>query len=210
MAVVKLGKELREEIIKSAKNIFKAKYDAAKKELEDSKLGDEVYNLVMQPYQHHVSQLPSEFFAKADEFQIEVDNVTVKFHLNGKKPWFRDQMPENRYAKLTNSYYNYHLTLKKDNPEFDEYLGKVRLFKEKSQMINQNEKNFVGGITKVLDAYTTLAPALKALPALWDLLPDDTKDKHKEVVERKKTKAEDIDIDFGSIASTIIANKLGA
>jgi hypothetical protein len=66
------------------------------------------------------------------------------------------------------------------------------------------------GITKVLDAYTTLAPALKALPALWDLLPDDTKDKHKEVVERKKTKAEDIDIDFGSITSTIIANKLGA
>lgn len=210
MAVVKLGKELREEIIKRAKNIFKAKYDAAKKELEDSKLGDEVYNLVMQPYQHHVSQLPSEFFAKADEFQIEVDNVTVKFHLNGKKPWFRDQMPENRYAKLTNSYYNYHLTLKEGNPEFDEYFGKVRFFKEKSQMISQNEKNFVGGITKVLDAYTTLAPALKALPALWDLLPDDTKNKHKEVVERKKTKAEDIDIDFGSIASTIIANKLGA
>jgi hypothetical protein len=210
MAVVKLGKELREEIIKRAKNIFKAKYDAAKKELEDSKLGDEVYNLVMQPYQHHVSQLPSEFFAKADEFQIEVDNVTVKFHLNGKKPWFRDQMPENRYTKLTTSYYNYHLTLKKDNPEFDDYLGKVRFFKEKSQIISENEKNFVGGITKVLDAYTTLAPALKALPALWDLLPDDTKDKHKEVVERKKTKAEDIDIDFGSIASTIIANKLGA
>lgn len=210
MAVVKIGKELREEIIKRAKNIFKAKHDAAKKELEDSKLGDEVYNLVMQPYQHHVSQLPDEFFAKADEFQIEVDNVTVKFHLNGKKPWFRDQMPENRYAKLTNSYYNYHLTLKKDNPEFDEYFGKVRFFKEKSQIISENEKNFVGGITKVLDAYTTLAPALKALPALWDLLPDDTKNKHKEVVERKKTKAEDIDIDLGSITSTIIANKLGA
>ena len=210
MAVVKIGKELREEIIKRAKNIFKAKYDAAKKELEDSKIGDEVYNLVMQPYQHHVSQLPDEFFAKADEFQIEVDNVTVKFRLNGKKPWFREQMPENRYAKLTNSYYNYHLTLKKNNPEFDDYLGKVRFFKEKSQIISENEKNFVGGITKVLDAYTTLAPALKALPALWDLLPDDTKDKHKEVVERKKTKAEDIDIDLGSITSTIIANKLGA
>jgi hypothetical protein len=210
MAVVKLGKELREEIIHRAKNIFKAKHGAAKKELEDSKFGDKVYNLVMQPYQHHVSQLPDEFFAKADEFHIDADNVIVKFHLSGKKPWFREQMPENRYVKLSNSYYNYQLTLKKDNPEFDEYFGKVRFFKEKSQMISENERNFVDGITKVLDAYTTLAPALKALPALWDLLPDDTKDKHKEVVERKKTKAEDIDIDFGSITSTIIANKLGA
>ena len=55
MAVVKLGKELREEIINRAKNIFKAKHGAAKKELEDSKFGDKVYNLVMQPYQHHVA-----------------------------------------------------------------------------------------------------------------------------------------------------------
>ena len=210
MAVVKIGKELREEIIKRAKNIFKAKYDAAKKELEDSKFGDELYSLVMQPYQYHVNQLPDEFFCKLDEMQVEASGVGVRFKLGGDKRWFYKNVPENKYVRQTNSYYTHHLTLKKDNPEFDEYFGKVRFYKEKSQMISENEKNFVDGITKVLDAYSTLAPALKALPALWDLLPEETKIRHKEVVERKKTKAEDIDIDLGSITSTIIANKLGA
>lgn len=210
MAVVKIGKELREEIIKRAKNIFKAKYVAAKKELEDSKFGDELYDLIMQPYQHHVSQLPAEFFSQTDELRVNADSVDVAFKLNGKKPWFNDGLPENKYAKQTVSYYNYFLTLKEGNPEFDEYFGKIRFFKEKSQMIGQNEQNFVEGITKVLNAYSTLAPALKALPALWDLLPEETKEKHKEVVERKKTKVEDINIDLGSITSTIIANKLGA
>lgn len=210
MAVVKIGKVLREDIIKKAKDIFRAKHNAARKELESTNFGDGLYGLIMQSYQHHVSQLPDEFFSKVEELRVSADDVDVNFKLSSKKPWFFNGLPENRYVKPSNSYYNHYVTLKEGNPEFDEYFGKIRFFKEKAQMIAQNEQNFIDGINKVLDAYSTLAPALKALPALWDLLPEDVKNKHKEVVERKKTKIEDIDVDLGSITSTIIANKLGA
>jgi hypothetical protein len=41
-------------------------------------------------------------------------------------------------------------------------------------------------VKAVITSYSTLAPALKAWPPLWDLLGEDVKDKHREVVEREK------------------------
>ena len=49
-------------------------------------------------------------------------------------------------------------------------------------------------VHKVLSAHTTLAPALKVMPTLWELLPDEIKDRHKQITERKKTK-ETVELD---------------
>jgi len=70
----------------------------------------------------------------------------------------------------------------------------------------------IEGVILKLNAYSTLAPALKAWPALWDLVPEDKKDKHREVVVR--TKASDTaanlaeEVDLSKLTGHVTADKL--
>jgi hypothetical protein len=53
-----------------------------------------------------------------------------------------------------------------------------------------------------------LAPALKAWPALWELIPDDVKEKHREVKERSKGGI-DLDVDLNKLTAVSTAAKFG-
>jgi hypothetical protein len=63
-----------------------------------------------------------------------------------------------------------------------------------------------------LNSFSTLAPALKVWPALWDLLPEETKNKHREVVTRApKTAAPDVSASLdklGGVTAQLTINKL--
>ena len=86
-------------------------------------------------------------------------------------------------------------------PEFKEYNRKV--FVE----IDKREK-FLSSVNTLMNSYTTLAPALKAWRPLWELLPEEAKERHKTVKERKVTKAEELDLDLNSMTSAVTLNKI--
>ena len=73
--------------------------------------------------------------------------------------------------------------------------------------VKQDE--FIAGVQRIMDSYSTLAPALKAWQPLWDLVPNEAKDRHKKIVERPKTKeAEELGIDLNSMTAAVTFNKL--
>ena len=84
--------------------------------------------------------------------------------------------------------------------EFKEYVRKI--FEQEAK-----QEKFLEGINKLMETYSTLAPALKAFPALWDLVPEEAKERHKKVVERKKTEVE-LDVDLNSMTAAVTLNKL--
>lgn len=84
--------------------------------------------------------------------------------------------------------------------EFKEYVRKI--FEQESK-----QEAFIDGVDKIMSTYSTLAPALKAFPALWDLLDEDTKNRHKKIVERKKKEA-DLDVDLNSMTAAVTLSKL--
>ena len=86
-------------------------------------------------------------------------------------------------------------------PEFKEYVRKI--FEQESQ-----QEKFVDGVNTLMATYSTLAPALKAWPALWDLLDEDTKERHKKIVERKKKDTDDIGVDLNSMTAAVTFSKL--
>ena len=86
-------------------------------------------------------------------------------------------------------------------PEFKEYNRKV------FEAINKQE-TFLSSVNKLMETYTTLAPALKAWRPLWDLLPDEAKDRHKTVKERKVVKAEELDLDLNAMTSAVALSKI--
>ena len=86
-------------------------------------------------------------------------------------------------------------------PEFKEYNRKV--FEAVSK-----QETFLSSVNKLMETYTTLAPALKAWRPLWDLLPEEAKDRHKTVKERKVIKAEELDLDLNAMTSAVALSKI--
>jgi len=86
-------------------------------------------------------------------------------------------------------------------PEFKEYTRKI--FEA-----NNKHQTFLESVNRLMETYTTLAPALKAWRPLWDLLPEDAKERHKAVKERKVVKAEELDLDLNAMTSAVALNKL--
>jgi hypothetical protein len=86
-------------------------------------------------------------------------------------------------------------------PEFKEYNRKI------FEATNKQEQ-FLTSVNRLMETYTTLAPALKAWRPLWDLLPDEAKERHKTIKERKVVKAEELDIDLNAMTSAVTLSKL--
>ena len=86
-------------------------------------------------------------------------------------------------------------------PEFKEYNRKV------FEAMNKQEQ-FIESVNKLMDTYTTLAPAIKAWRPIWELLPEEAKERHKTIKERKVTKAEDLNLDLNSMTSAVALNKI--
>lgn len=85
--------------------------------------------------------------------------------------------------------------------EFKEYNRKV------FEIRNKQEK-FLEGVNRIMDTYSTLAPALKAWQPLWDLLDDNTKERHKKVVERKKSSDADLGVNLNDMTAAVTFSKL--
>jgi len=67
---------------------------------------------------------------------------------------------------------------------------------------------FVKGVEDIIKNFSTLAPALKAWPPLWDLIPREKQEKHKEIVERKVIKPVVLDMDTSSLTAAVTMAKL--
>ena len=86
-------------------------------------------------------------------------------------------------------------------PEFKEYVRKI--FE-----VEAKQEKFLEGINRLMETYSTLAPALKAFPALWDLVPDEAKERHKKIVERKKAEVDVDSMDIQGMTAAVTFSKL--
>jgi len=71
----------------------------------------------------------------------------------------------------------------------------------------QKKTNFVNAVKEVITAHATLSPALKMWPPLWDLIPEEYKERHRQVVEREKKEVV-VNVDLGTLTATVVAHKL--
>jgi len=69
-------------------------------------------------------------------------------------------------------------------------------------------EQFVEGVMKLMQTYSTLAPALKAWPALWDLVPEEAKERHKKISSRSRKDSSDLDVDLNRMTAEVARTKL--
>lgn len=209
MATVRITKELTETILGKARAKFADRIKAAEESAPTgTKWGDYVYDRLFGQYMPIMEQLPAEFFNRRDSIAVQRiggEYVNLTFTMSSVKPW-PAHLPEDAPAE---SYgYGGAIALS-DDLMWGELYADVVAWKERCAAVRKEAQDFVEGVSKLLSSYSTLAPALKAWPPLWELVPERTKDRHKEITVRNKPEKAAPDVDVGRLTAVMTASKLG-
>ena len=213
MATVKFSESLKRDILSKAHDMFTAKINSLKENIDNSLVTDAWNNFYGQ-YAESLDKLPDEFFMLNKDVSIRPEssekyrNVTSSsirvprvFHTANSLDTDRFYFSSGHYPTLR----------VKDHPDNAAYFREAERISTAVEAQRAKRDKFVKGVNQVIEAYTTLAPALKVFPALWDLLPEETKQRHRRVVERKKPAAkEDIaeQVDVNELTSIVTISKL--
>lgn len=206
MAVVRITKELKEHILNNARRKFADRIKAA----EDSApvgWGDYIYEKVFGSYIPIMEQLPQQFFEQKSTItvtRIAGEACSLNFSLSDSKRWPKNLPFE---APAEQDAYGSYLYLNSDLV-WGELYAEFKAWKTRVNNIKAQRDEFAAGVTKVLDSFSTLSPALKAWPPLWELVPEWYKTKHKEIVERKKSD-QTPELDTTKLTAVMAASKLG-
>jgi hypothetical protein len=205
MATVKFSKELQSAIEGSAKSIFAAKLERHKQNIK-TEWFDTIYNRVFAQYIPHMNALPDEFFSmrsKLNLVRFGSSDMQIQF-LMPREYKFPHDLPKG--LMISRNSWRDELAIADDN-QWGDLAGEIYGYQARVRQIENECAEFVEAVRKVTTTYSTLAPALKAWPPLWDLLPEEAKERHKAITQRTKNDAT-LDIDLSKFTSTVIAHKL--
>jgi len=211
MATVRFSKELQDSIRAGARSKMGPAIKRALESRPDAATwGPRIYDIMFSDVLPILNQVPADWLNTQDAF--EVVNVSgikcpLQFSLGGSRPWPMSVPNTDKFSKSAHSYRINEVVLK-EHPDWQELKAEVEAYLLRVRAASARQAEFVEMVNKVINAYSTLAPALKAWPPLWDLIPEDVKDRHRKVVERTKGDV-DLDVDFNKLTALSTAAKLG-
>ena len=215
MATVRITEKLVNDVVRNVREKFKPTLETAKDSLDTTGWADRIVDTVYQSYLPQINALPPSFIGARDGIDIRFyrdngilsDTITLKFTTPRPLPHV---MPENPYAEFTQSWRNWEYKIKSWGawPDLREA---IETWSAKVRRVGADEQTMKDSVNKLLRSHSTLAPCLKKWPALWDLLDEGYKDRHKEVVERKgkgNDSGPEYDLDFDRMTAMVAKAKL--
>lgn len=208
MATVRFSKELIDRIVKQATAKMEPAVAKARETKPDNSWGQRIYDILFHNDIPSVSQVSSHWFTQTDKLVIErvgSQRCSLEFQFISSRPWPYNFV-ETELAKKENSW-NSAITLK-NHLVWGEFHAEVTAYYQRVQEAAKRRDEFVDAVKKICNTYSTLAPALKAWPPLWELVPEDVKNKHREVKEREKKEVV-LEVDLGKLTALSTAAKFG-
>lgn len=214
MATVRFSTELCLNVKQNAENMFFRQIEAAGKNYPRT-WGETVYDLMFKDTKAIMYSLPEGFMGETSTITFsglkgggwhEVLNQGIRLDLPEAR-----LIPAGGNAKsqgvIEVSLYN--RCLDASDPRWDTFKVEYAAYCHEIMRLEARRDAFVAGVKKITETYSTLAPALKAWPPLWDLIPADKQAKHKEIVERKKSGEVVVEgVDLNSLSGVVIAAKI--
>lgn len=208
MATVRFSRELIERIEKNARAKMDPAVTRAKESRPDNKWGQHIYDTLFLDVQSILTQLPAHWLRTTDNFAVAAIgglDCSLDFKLSAPRPWPRE-FAASELARRS-GYYDTNVELL-DHPAWTDFRAEVVAYIERVKAATNRRTEFVSMVRTVCNAYSTLAPALKAWPALWELIPEDVKEKHRQVVEREKKEVK-LEVDLNKLTAMSAAAKFG-
>lgn len=208
MATVRFGKELIEAVVRNAKQKMQPAVDKAKAVTVHPAWGQKIYDKLFGDQQVLLNSIPAYWLKSKDRIKIkQVGDVSCGFTLMFSRPMhWPTTFPTTHLATYKGDWEDM-LTLR-DDEDWEEFKVEVQAINAGVKAATQRQEEFVAMVTKVCNAYSTLAPAIKAWPALWDLIPENVKVRHREITVREKTETT-LDVDIGKLTAMSTAAKFG-
>jgi hypothetical protein len=208
MATVRFSKELIDRIEKQATAKMQPAIDKAQAQKLDANWGQRIYDTLFLEAKPTILQVPAGWLKTMP--RIEIGRVgsavcNMAFEFATPQPW-PYVFPDTELA-CKNSSYGDSINLK-DHLVWGEFHAEVTAYHQRVQEATRRRSEFIVAVKKICNTYSTLAPALKAWPPLWDLIPEDVKDKHREIKERTKNEVV-LDVDIGKLTAMSTAAKFG-
>lgn len=205
MATVRFSQELRDKILVNAGNLFTN--DVQKASAVPDGLADKVYEIAYAPYIPSMNTLPTGFFYTLKGISVkrigDVDYNTPRMDFrSGSRP-IAETPPNDLPYKSNYSREDWHLT----GGVWAEVQQELDLRKARIVEAVRKKNEFVESVKKIVHSYETLAPALKAWQPLWDLVPEEYKERHRKVVERTKNEVV-LDVNLDTLTAQVIKSKL--
>lgn len=210
MATVRFSKDLTEDILKNAGAKMAPLVEKATASRPPQDWGDRIYDVLFGEYRPVLTQLPAWWMSTQKEITIErigSMSVNLGFALSQPMPWPND-MPSTPLARKA-GYYRANELILTDHEAWKELADEVVAYKQRLADARKQVDEFKGMVSQIIGAYATLAPALKAWPPLWELIPEATKEKHRQVVEREKKDVK-LEVDINKLTAMSVAARLGA
>jgi hypothetical protein len=189
---------------------FSQQYDKARTAASFDHYGEAVWGALWMEHASTVKSLPEYAFQHTLSLNVRVPvgdghrDITMSLPQRMPVPAV---LPDNALIEGSASWDARFIKLR-PVPHWDGLVGEVTAWVDTLNTIDSQRKAFRRNLEKLLGAYSSLAPALKAWPPLWDLLPDDVKEKHKDVTKREKKEVALDGIDLSSMTATLTVRKL--
>ena len=214
MATVRFSTVLVNDIVALARNKMEPAIKRAEETRPDHSWGERIHNLMFIDEMRLVRSLPQGWFKEIDEMRImsmvNDTEFSMIFKLSTPLPWPNELRVTESYQPARSYYHGSSMGVVnlKEHEMWHEFMQEVSAYVDRVKAACDRRNEFVDMVKQVVGTYTTLAPALKAWPALWDLIPEADKERHREVKERIK-KDTTLDIDLNRLTAMATAAKLG-
>lgn len=207
MATVRFSKELIDRIVKQATAKMELAVVKARETKLDNSWGQRLYDILFRDAKPFIAQAPAGWLRM--EVQITINSVggvpcNMTFSFATPQPW-PYRFVETELAKKES--WNNNIDLK-DHLVWGEFYAEVITYRQRVQEAMKRRDEFVEAVKKICNTYNTLAPALKAWPPLWELVPEDVKDKHRETKKREKKEVV-LEVDLDKLTALSTAAKFG-
>jgi len=228
MATVRFSDQLNKDIKQNARALHNAAIDKVRMSFATDGLGKEIHEILYSENQRTtMAKLGKDFFSDrgtlsmtgfydnrgrvlALDFGPPEGNVTFESCHNYTTP--RIDFTNLLFGANTTPYgldANYGSFKLSDDPKWDGIKARYITWCKQLYMAEIKRDEFVEGVQQVINSFSTLAPALKAWPPLWDLVPDDKQRKHREIVTRSKAVSkDDLGIDTSQLTAAVTMAKL--
>jgi len=218
MATVRFSKVLKEEIERKARRMFDKELDIARANTPPTWTGEYLYNsIIPQEIRDTMNKLPSGYFPTSSK--IILGGVVNVPEGEDKQLWYSEDaefalptalpMPQGSDFDGWNKSWRA-VTINHGVPRFATLQAEYKGWVDKVQAVLVKRDTFVAGVDKITSTYASLKPALKVFPALWDLVPEEYRQKHLQVTSRKASAigSELGDLDVDSMTAAVTLNKL--
>jgi hypothetical protein len=207
MATVRLSQTLTNEILEIAGRTQDKAVVRAIQTRPSHDWAEKIYNTLLGEDEVALAEkLPAHWFETVSNIKLHaiggLNCNMLEFTFAAPKPW-----PRRINNSLGRLEYGGSIYLH-ESLVWGELHAEVSAWSARVSAAQQRKHEFLASIRKILDSYSTLAPALKAWPPLWDYLPEYVKTKHKEISTKEKKAEVVVDVDLSTLTAMAVAAKI--